>query len=462
MKKSNCIKLITALSVIISVLFIFSCKKNKSGPELIATSIELVSGNNQIAEVKDKLTNQIGVIVKDQNGNPYTGANVNFAVSEGKILESVITDGNGYASADWTLGQTEGSQTLIITALKNDGTTPVSGSPITVYATGKQAAYSIELTAGSGQLATIETALGKRIEIIVVDRNGNPFVGKKISFNVSEGSVIPANDITDFAGKVSAKWILGTTEGNQILTIEAFKPNDSTALVGAPIKLMSVGEAVIPVTDVDGNEYKTVRAGNKLWMAENLRVTHYDNSGTQGDAIPFAETDNAWGILGNNNTDKAYCWYNNDEESNKDIYGALYTYAAAMNGVVSSSENPSGVQGVCPAGWHLPSNAEWSELVDYLGGKSIAGGKMKEVGTTHWNSPNEGATNESGFLARPGGFRHHDDGASYNICYNGGYWSTTEFNSTSVYCRTLYGTDGEVHRLSFNKSKGYSVRCVKD
>jgi uncharacterized protein (TIGR02145 family) len=119
----------------------------------------------------------------------------------------------------------------------------------------------------------------------------------------------------------------------------------------------------------DGQVYKWVKIGNQVWMAENLNY----------------ETPNSW-------------WYDNNS-ANGDIYGRLYTWAAAMNGESSSNSVPSGVQGVCPDGWHLPSDAEWTVLTDYLGGESVAGGKMKEAGTVHWNSPNTGATNSSGFTA---------------------------------------------------------------
>lgn len=103
--------------------------------------------------------------------------------------------------------------------------------------------------------------------------------------------------------------------------------------------------------------------------------------------IPLVTDNTQWDNLGDNSTDKAYCYYNNNANNEADTYGALYTLAAATNGTTSST-NPSGVQGVCPAGWHLPSDEEWTELTDYLGEESVAGGKLKETGTTHWISPN--------------------------------------------------------------------------
>jgi uncharacterized protein (TIGR02145 family) len=161
------------------------------------------------------------------------------------------------------------------------------------------------------------------------------------------------------------------------------------------------------VRDIDGNYYKVVKIGSQIWMAENLKTTHYSD----GTIIPLLEDSVSWINL--DYTSKAYCYYNNRVEYS-DIYGALYNWAAAMNGTSSSNLNPSGVQGVCPDGWHLPSDSEWKELEMYLGMSQIEanksgnrgtveGGKLKSSGYTYWESPNTGATNSSGFTALPSG-----------------------------------------------------------
>jgi uncharacterized protein (TIGR02145 family) len=147
----------------------------------------------------------------------------------------------------------------------------------------------------------------------------------------------------------------------------------------------------------DGNAYKTVKIGNQIWLAENLKyLPSVVGPGTGSETTPYYYV---YGYDGTNVTDAK-------ATSNYTTYGVLYNWPAAMAGSASSNANPSGVQGVCPAGWHLPSDAEWTELTDYLGGKSVAGGKLKETGTTHWASPNTGATNETGFTALPGGYRY--------------------------------------------------------
>jgi uncharacterized protein (TIGR02145 family) len=145
---------------------------------------------------------------------------------------------------------------------------------------------------------------------------------------------------------------------------------------------------------------------------------------------------------------------------NYPTYGVLYNWPAAMNGATSSTANPSGVQGVCPTGWHLPSNAEWIELIDYLGGTDVAGGKLKEAGTTHWSSPNEGATNESGFTALPGG--RVFVGNFYYLNSSGDWWSSTEFDGTYVINYTMNFGGSYVLFGNNLKDSGFSIRCVRD
>lgn len=199
-------------------------------------------------------------------------------------------------------------------------------------------------------------------------------------------------------------------------------------------------------------------------MAENLKTIHF----ADGSAIPQPEGTSAWMNLGD--SDMAYCWYDNST-TNRDIYGGLYTWAAAMNGAGSSNSNPSGVQGVCPDGWHLPSDAEWQELEMHLGmsqgeADSVGwrgtdqGAKLKETGTSHWDSPNTGANNSSGFTALPGGFRYGVE--SGYLGYRASFCSATEFDGPFAWYRYLFINNAAVHR-SFNYKKDpRSVRCVGD
>jgi uncharacterized protein (TIGR02145 family) len=240
--------------------------------------------------------------------------------------------------------------------------------------------------------------------------------------------------------------------------VKAYATNSIGTAYGTQV-IFDLNNGSISVTDIDGNVYNTVKIGNQLWMAENLKTTKYSD----GTVIPLVQTSSEWAGL--DETSKAYCWYA-DNILNKDIYGALYTWGAAMNGALSNNNKPSGVQGACPVGWHLPSDAEWIELENYLGGMSLAGNKMKETGISHWAFPNPGATNESGFSALPGGFRgfalYYNGGCS-DISTQGGWWSTYgPVNQSYIVCRLLSVGSPYILNNGNYKNYGRSVRCIKD
>jgi uncharacterized protein (TIGR02145 family) len=204
----------------------------------------------------------------------------------------------------------------------------------------------------------------------------------------------------------------------------------------------------------DGNHYNVVKIGNQLWMSENLKyLPSVTGPGTGSEITPY------YYVYDYNGTDVSAA----KATANYNTYGVLYNWPAAMAGSSSSTANPSGVQGVCPAGWHLPSDAEWTQLTNYLGGESVAGGKLKETGTTHWNSPNSGATNEVGFTALPGGQYESDQSEKfiYNRVY-GFWWSTTEYNATTAWDRDVYSEFGRAYKYKYAKQIGLSVRCVRD
>jgi len=195
------------------------------------------------------------------------------------------------------------------------------------------------------------------------------------------------------------------------------------------------------LTDIDGNAYQTVTIGTQVWMADNLKVTHYRN----GDAIPNVIDGGEWYGLSTG----AYCEYNNDA-NNVVTYGRLYNWFA-----VTDSRN------IAPTGWHMPTEAEWQTLVDYLGGDAVAGGKMKETGTIHWLAPNTGATNESGFSGLAGGYRFNS-GTFYYMGNHAVFWSFTEYNNSDAWVLDLDGLYSEVGHYYYSKLYGFSVRCVKD
>ena len=195
------------------------------------------------------------------------------------------------------------------------------------------------------------------------------------------------------------------------------------------------------VKDIDDNFYNTITIGTQTWLVENLKTTRY-NDGTN---IPLIENNTEWVNL----TTPGYCWYNNDEATYKNTYGALYNWYT-VNTVK-----------LCPSGWHVPSESDWSVLSNFLGGTDIAGGKLKENGIIHWTTPNTGATNETGFTALPTGYRTLS--GTYNNIQDFGYcWSSTSFSTTHAGYMMLFFNSSVLSSLNNYKRYGFSVRCIKD
>ena len=200
------------------------------------------------------------------------------------------------------------------------------------------------------------------------------------------------------------------------------------------------------VSDVDGNTYKTVKIGTQVWMAENLKTTKYSD----GSTIPKITDDTEW------ENNKFGAWsYNHNDEINNTKYGKLYNWYAVI-------VKPNGNKNICPIGWHVPSDTEWTVLIDYLGGLSIAGGKMKEVGKTNWASPNTESTNVSLFTGLSGGWRSSNGNYDEDNGSNGYWWSSTESNSSNAWALMLRHNYGSVLVGASIKRRGYSVRCIKN
>ena len=200
------------------------------------------------------------------------------------------------------------------------------------------------------------------------------------------------------------------------------------------------------IKDIEGNVYKTIKIGNQWWMTENLRTTKYRS----GKAIPNVTSNTAWMAL----TTPAYCSYNNDFNT-YGIHGLHYNWY-----VINSMSN--GNENIAPEGWHVPSNDEFVTLSDFLGGLTVAGGKLKESGINNWSSPNTGATNSSGFTALPHGVRYHVDGTFGLLNTFVHWWSTTPNGDTKAWNICLINEDAEVHNIASDKRLGFSIICVKD
>jgi uncharacterized protein (TIGR02145 family) len=197
------------------------------------------------------------------------------------------------------------------------------------------------------------------------------------------------------------------------------------------------------VQDIDGNVYTIITIGTQIWMNENLKTTRYSNGDSIGTTTPAT-------LDITNEPTPIYQWAYEGNESNVPTYGRLYTWYAATDD-----------RNICPTGWHVPTDADWSTLTTYLVGESVAGGKLKEKGITHWKSPNIGATNESGFTALPGGYRY-GSGTFYDIGSTGNWWSSTEVSTDNAWCYTMYNFLRSVYKHYGKKTNDLSVRCVRD
>jgi uncharacterized protein (TIGR02145 family) len=225
------------------------------------------------------------------------------------------------------------------------------------------------------------------------------------------------------------------------------------------------------LTDIDGNTYNTVQIGSQCWTKENLRVTKYND----GTSIPL---DNSGGSTGNDDDDDVRTWsgqttgaytiFGNESSTgtNATNYGFLYNWYAA--GIIANGGSPT--KNICPTGWHVPTDEEWTTLTTFLGGESVAGGKMKSTVTQPttggWNTPNISATNESGFSALPGGYRYGENAGNFKGIRNiAVFWSATEYDSgydLYGWARVLGRNAGSVGPSFEGKQNGNSVRCLKD
>ncbi len=283
----------------------------------------------------------------------------------------------------------------------------------------------------------------------------------------STGILITENQISDFGNYIETETqnleqVLthGTSAGNKNITNLANPVNENDAVTKsyvdallARIEALEEENVVLNgFTDIrDGNHYAVTIIGSQIWMAENLKyLPSVVGPGSFSNAVPYCY------VYGYNGTDVNAA----KAQVNYELYGVLYNWPAAMNGDASSSANPSGVQGMCPDGWHLPSALEWSVLITYLGGDLIAGGKLKEIGTSYWSSPNAGATNETGFRALPGGLV--GNGGFYDLRYYGYWWTANQYGTIDASSFNMRYDNSLLDGDLDNMLSGFSIRCVKD
>jgi len=286
----------------------------------------------------------------------------------------------------------------------------------------------------------------------VASDGGSSIVLKGVCYSTSPNPNMGNSRTDDGSGIGSFNTVLrGLTSSTMYYARSYAKNSNGVVVYGNEVSFTTSAAApsficgTSTVSDVDNNPYNTVQIGTQCWTQSNLKVSKYRN----GDNIPTGLSNSAW----QNSTSGAYAIYNNDPV-NDGLYGKLYNHYAVTDS-----------RGLCPTGWHVPTDAEWTTLVNHLGGSSVVGGALKSTATLPtvggWISPNTGATNSSGFTALPGGLRFNS-GNIDEVGHSAYSWSSSVTQVDWAWNRILYFNSGGIFRSMSLRTDGSSVRCLKD
>jgi uncharacterized protein (TIGR02145 family) len=413
----------------VSIFLIHSCKKDKPTPPIIITAetsaitnSTALSGGNIISDGGAVIT-ECGVCWSTIKG-PTTAFGTQTTDKSGTgIFTSSITGLTAYTLYYVKAYATNSAGTAYGNELSFTSSPTIPDAPAVVIAS---AGYAKAVVAFSEPLSD----------------GGSAIIGYTVTSN--------PDSITVY-GTSSPITVTSLTNGT-IYTFTVTATNEiGTGMPSSASNPLTAGT----ISDIDGNVYQTVKIDTQVWMAENLKTTKY-NDGTSIAKI----TDNAaWAAA----TKGAYSDYNNIP-ANSTTYGKLFNWYVVDNNAATKVASNGG-KNVCPTGWHVSSDAEWITLIRYVGPVE-GGGLLKETGTSHWNTPNAGVTNETGFTALPGGSRQYNDGYNYGtykgLGMNGFWWSSTEYSPASARYWSMSYLSTNIGRGGLNKKDGLSVRCIMD
>jgi uncharacterized protein (TIGR02145 family) len=425
--KKNSIYLVL-ISIISIMIMAQGCKK-PTVPALTTVDVSDVTLTTAVS----------GGVITSDGGEEILEKGVCWSTTEKPTTASSKTsDGNG--SANFTsniVGLTAGTPYYVRAYATN--------SVGTAY--GNELMFTTDQVTGAVLTTTVVTNVTSTTAVAggnITDAGGGTILARGVCWNTVTGPTIANSKTTDgtTTGTFTSN-MTGLTDGVTYF-YRAYATNSSGTTYGTEYSFIT------PVTDVEGNLYKTVVIGDKVWMAENLKVTKF-NDNTD---ITLASDAAAWMGL----TGPGYCWYNNDPDFNKPIYGALYNWYAANTA------------NICPTGWHTATNDEYDAMEVSIG-LALAdiniwgwrgtdhGSKMKN--TTGWNA-GENGTNTSGFSALPGGYRFYTDGTFQGQNTYAYWWSATEHDTDRGWYRRLDGNNTAVYKASTDKRAGKAIRCVKN
>jgi len=425
-------------------------------------SVLLSSVENKIFSLDCANIKNTGTLIVDEEAQGITSV-ISYTGGEGRPYNNQVISSTGVAGLKATLqagtfANGNGSLTFTIT-----GTPATSGTAsFALNIAGKTCSINRNIVLHLGALGTlncanatnngtlnaISAASGVTSIISYTGGNGGSHNGQVVSSSGVTGLTAKLQAGNFNNGNGSLTYTITGTPATSGTASFALNIGGKTCTLSRPVAIATQNPTSgygSNITDAEGNSYKTVYIGTQQWMGENLKTSKYSD----GTTIPNITDNTQW----SSNRTGAWCYYNNDATKNAK-YGKLYNWYAV-------SPTTNGKKNVCPIGWHVPTDAEWTVLTDYLGGASVAGGKMKEVGTTSWYSPNTDAANISLFTGLPGGFRYIDGGYTNGGGY-GDWWSSTENNTYNAWCRMLEYGSGNAYSSIGSKENGMSVRCLRD
>lgn len=403
------------------LMLVSNCKKDNNEQIPVLSTVE-------ISEIKSTTSTSGGNITSD-GGAAITGRGVCWSTNHNPTISNERTE-DGSEAGSFTsniTGLTAGT-TYFVRAYANNSVGTAYGNEISFTTLSTPILSTSTVTE---ILLTTATSGGS-----VSSDGGAAVTGRGVCWSINHNPTISNERTEDGSGTGSfTSNITGLTQSS-LYYVRAYATNSIGTAYGNEITFKAS-----TAIDIDGNLYNIIGIGDQIWMKENLKTTKYSD----GTLIPNITNDLEWKNLSSG----AYSWYNQDI-SYKNDYGALYNSYAVLDS-----------RKLCPSGWHVPTDAELTILTDYLNGETIAGGKLKEAGTTHWLSPNTGAENSSNFLALPGSNRDYN-GTFANIGKVGYWWSSSQADIYTLWGRSMYYNNSSIYRAPFDKNFGFSVRCIKD
>ncbi|MCX6221109.1 MAG: fibrobacter succinogenes major paralogous domain-containing protein [Bacteroidia bacterium] len=415
-----------ATTIIFLLVFAYNCKKSQVSevPLLVSLAVK-----NTAATTVDT-----GGNISSEGSSSIISRGVCWSVKQNptiKFKDSTTVDGAGVGIFNSIISGLMLGSTYYIRAYATNGAGTGYGNQVSAI-----------ISATIPNVSTLAVSAISETDISsggTVSRDGGSAVfARGVCWSTSKNPTTGDSFTSDGSGDGSFSSVVSNLTPDAVYYLRAYATNTIGTGYGTE-RTFSTGKLL--VKDKDGNFYHFVSIGSQVWMTENLRSTRDRDSTT----IPLADNSTTW----SNQINPGYCWYNDDEIANKNRYGALYNWYAASSGKL------------CPTGWHVPSDAEWTTLSTFLGGESVAGGKLKEIGVLNWTVPNALASNLSGFTALPGGYRT-DSGIYSNIGNYGNWWSTTPALTNVANYRYMYYGNGTITKSFVNLKYGLSVRCLKN